>query len=706
VFKKAKEENYNSFLICKLAGLSLLIFFFSNIISAQKIKIACVGNSVTYGATIKNRDVNSYPAKLQKLLGSDYEVANFGYSGATMLKNGHKPYWEKPVFNASKEFLPNIVIIHLGLNDQGNNNWPKHKDEFESDYMEMIQVYKSLPSKPKIIVCKMSPSFSGHHWFEEGMRESYAEIQNKITAIAKKANVSLLDLHEPLYRFPELYSDDLHPAKEGAIILAKEAYQIITGDYGGLQLSKLYGENMVLQRKEPIVIQGKANAGEKISVVFKNKEKSIVVAENGNWQVIFDASQAGGPYQLKIDAGKSGKKKIEKVFVGEVWLASGQSNMDFQVNAMKHAKSVLKDSLHSNIFLFSMDGKAQPSNHQFTETELKSCNANDYFEYSGWSSSNKKMLENFSAIAYSFAYNLQKELNIPIGIICNAVGGSTTQSWISRETMETTHETIDLLNDTYLNPMVQPWVSGRKAMNLEKMREFGVKARHPFDPTLLFDAGINPIKNYNIKGVIWHQGESNAERVDFHSRLFKLLVQDWRMHWKKPEMPFHFVQLSSINRPTWGHFRDAQRKLLTLPNIGMAVSSDLGHPTDVHPKQKWIVGKRLSKVALANNYGEKTTFSGPLLDFVNVNKDVLEVHFLYADGLKITNGNTVKDILIAGKDKVFVPAQTEIKKNTLHVWSPKVKAPRYVKYGYKPYTEGNLVNNKGWPASTFSNLDN
>lgn len=706
VCKKINEGCFRVFVVDKIASCFIFLTLFMSVASAQKIKIACIGNSVTYGATIKNRIVDSYPAQLQKLLGSEYEVGNFGYSGATILKNGHKPYWEKPVFKASKEFLPNIVIIHLGLNDQGNNNWLKHKGEFESDYLEMIQVYKSLPSKPKIIVCKMSPSFSGHHWFEEGMRESYAEIQTKIETIAKKANVSLLDLQEPLYRYPELYSDDLHPAKEGATILAKEVHQIITGNYGGLQLSKLYGKNMVLQRHQPIVIQGIANAGEKINVVFKNDKKSTITNENGNWQVTFNASKAGGPYSLQIDAGKSGNKTIEKVFVGEVWLASGQSNMGFKVNAMKHAKTVLKDSLNPNIFLFSMEGKAYPSNHQFTENELKSCNATDYFEHSGWNNSNGKALENFSAVAYAFAYNLQKELNVPVGIICNAVGGSTTQSWISRETMETTHETIDLLNDTYLNPMVQPWVSGRKAKNLERMQEFGVKARHPFDPTMLFDAGINPIKNYNIKGVVWYQGESNAERVDFHSRLFKLLVKDWRMHFNNPEMPFHFVQLSSINRPTWGHFRDAQRKLLSIPYTGMAVSSDVGHPTDVHPKQKWIVGKRLANVALAKNYEIKTTFSGPLLDFVNVKKDVLEVHFLYANGLKTTSGNAVKDILIAGKDKVFVPAQTEIKKNILRVWSFKVKEPRYVKYGYSPYTEANLVNGKEWPASTFSNLDN
>ncbi|GGK34103.1 hypothetical protein GCM10007962_30670 [Yeosuana aromativorans] len=208
----------------------------------------------------------------------------------------------------------------------------------------------------------------------------------------------------------------------------------------------------------------------------------------------------------------------------------------------------------------------------FDKKKLESCNANSYFEVSGWQEPTSEAVSKFSAIAYAFAYCLQKDLNVPVGIICNAVGGSTTQSWISRETMESIHETVDLLNDTHLNPMVQPWVSERKALNFTNKERFGVKARHPFDPTMLFDAGIYPIKNYNINGVIWYQGKSNAERVDFHSKLFKMLVEDWRLHWNKPEIPFYYVQLSSINRPTWGHFRDSQRRLLTeIPNIGMAV---------------------------------------------------------------------------------------------------------------------------------------
>lgn len=681
-----------------------ILFFMVCFSYGQIVRVACIGDSVTYGYGIENRQENCYPEQLQQLLGADYKVANFGYSGATMLKNGHKPYWEKEVFEKSKKFDPNIVIIHLGLNDQGKNNWPQHKDNFERDYLEMINLYKNLPSKPMVMICKMTPTFSGHHWFEEGMRENFQEIQSKIQKIAKKASVNIIDLHETLYRFPEYFSDNLHPTKEGARIIAQKVFKAITGNYGGLKLPILYGENMVIQRNEPISFEGTANFNETVIVKFNNQKKVIKANFDGNWSVKFDSEKAGGPYTLEFITSRK-SIRINKVFVGEVWLASGQSNMDFKVRDMENGAKVLKDSLNSNVHLFSMDGKALSSD-SFTKDDLMNCNAKDFFYNSGWSTSKANSLKNFSAIAYSFAHNLQKKLNIPVGIICNAIGGSPIQSWISRESMEKQHQTINLLNDTRLNPMVDHWVSERIELNMEIKSQNKIKSRHPYEPTFLFDAGITKIKDYNIRGVIWYQGESNAEQVELHSKLFKLLVRDWRFHFKNPELDFYFVQLSSLERHTWGRFRDSQRKLLEIPNTAMVVTLDIGHKTDVHPKKKWIIGERLSKVALNRNYNFLNEFSGPLLDFVNVKRGKLEVHFNHAKGLKTSNGDKVKDVFVANSDKIFVPAKTKIKNDKLIVWSKEIKSPRYVKYGYTPFTNGNLINKYHLPASTFSNLNN
>ena len=684
-------------------GLFIITFLSTFSTNAQTIKVACAGNSVTYGAGIDNRAQNNYPVQLQKMLGDTYQVENFGFSGATMLKNGHKPYWEKGVFKKSQEFQPNIVIIHLGLNDQGNNNWPKHKDEFIADYLQMIKVYQNLKSKPRVIICKMTPTFSGHHWFEEGMRENFKEIQAKIELIADSAKVQLIDLHEKLYLFPEYFPDNLHPTKEGAAIIADVTYSAITGNFGGLKLPLLYGEKMVLQRNEPIKISGIANANDNLEITFNGQNKLVLVPDNGKWEAIFPAIKAGGPHKLSIISKLSEDITINEVYIGEVWLASGQSNMDWKVNQSKHAKTVLKDSLNEQIFLFSLDPKVLKGG-KYTDEELGLINAKNYFKSSGWSNTNPEIIANFSAVAYAFAYNLQKELNIPIGIVCNAVGGAPTQSYISRSTMEQDHQAIDLLNDFWLNTMLDVWVANRIVENIVDKNKKGV--RHPYEPTILYDAGIDPIKSYPFKGVIWYQGESNADQLVLHEKLFKMLVNDWRKQFNNPELPFYYVQLSSMERPGWEFFRDSQRRLLSIPNTGMAVSSDVGHPTDVHPKQKWVVGKRLSNIALAKIYDKDIAYSGPLLDFVNVMGNKLTVHFQFGEGLKSTDNNPLRDITIAGVDKIFKSAKSSIKDNVLEVWHPEIEHPRYIRYGYTPSTTGNLTNHSGLPASTFSNINN
>lgn len=680
--------------------LVFMVFFMVFSVHSQKIKVACVGDSVTFGAGINDRESNSYPAQLQNLLGENYQVENFGFSGATLLKNGHKPYWEKSVFKESQEFEPNIVIIHLGLNDQGNNNWPKYKDEFIADYLAMISVYKNLPSKPKVIICKMTPTFSGHHWFEEGMRENFKEIQSKIEEIAKTANVQLIDLHEKLYLFPEYFPDNLHPTEKGAKIIAEQTFSAISGDFGGLKLPLLFGEKMVLQRNKPIKIHGTANAKDEIKINFNGQEKCIDVSSNGKWEVIFPEMKAGGPYKLAVKSQLSKDIIINEVYIGEVWLASGQSNMDWRVRQSKNANTVLKDSLNDQIFLFSLDPKILMTG-KFTEEESRLINADNYFKASGWSNTNTKIIENFSAVAYAFAYNLQKELKIPVGVVCNAVGGAPTQSYISRGSMEQEHETINLLNDTWLNPMVDIWVANKIVENICFKNRKGV--RHPYDPTILFDSGIEPIKNYPFKGVIWYQGESNADQVKLHEKLFKMLIKDWRNQFKNPDLPFYYVQLTSMQRPGWEFFRDSQRKLLSIKNTGMAVTLDVGNRTDVHPKQKWVVGKRLSNIALAKTYHKNIAYSGPLFDFVNVIDNKLEVHFQFSEGLKTNDNQQVKDIKIAGADKAFKHAKSRIRNNILEVWHPEIKNPRYVRYGFSPYTESNLTNKSGLPASTFSN---
>lgn len=274
----------------------------------DRIKVACVGNSVTYGYGLKDRAHDAYPVRLQAMLGDKYEVRNFGHSGATLLTQGHNPYVKLPEFRAALDFKADLVVIHLGLNDTDPRNWPHHADEFIPNYRALIDSFRVANPKARIWICLMTPIFHDHPRFDSGTRLWHGLIQQRIRQIAATDNVGLIDLYTPLHSHPDLFPDALHPNPEGALILAKTVFSGLTGNYGGLQLPATYGNSMVLQRQRPIRIQGTANAGEKVSVNFHGRKADAVTDNFGQWSVSFPAEEAGGPYKLQVKA-RSGEKR-------------------------------------------------------------------------------------------------------------------------------------------------------------------------------------------------------------------------------------------------------------------------------------------------------------------------------------------------------------------------------------------------------------
>ena len=590
----------------------------------DKIRIACIGNSVTYGFGIADRDRDSYPAQLQTLLGQKYDVRNFGFSGATMLKKGHKPYREKPPFLGAIDFQPHIVVIHLGLNDTDPRNWAHFNQDFISDYEEMIDVFRNLDTdpEPRIWVCKMTPIFSWHKRFKTGTRNDFWAIQQAIEKVALNKSVTLVDLHTPLYSRPDLFADALHPSKEGAEIIASIVKSYITGDYGGLSLSPLFTDHMVLQRDKPVRIFGKANAGERILVKFLGNEISSTANADGNWLVEFAPMKAGGPYDFTVTADDT--IHIIDILVGEVWLCSGQSNMAFPLNREMHHEEEIPGATYPEIRLFNFHAIAWPGGGEFTQEVMQSINKGDYFIPGPWKTCAPETVADYSAIAYYFGKELQEELGVPVGLIHNAVGGSNTESWITRKTLEFHPEFTDMLEDWLHNEQVQEWCRTRAAENLQNAT--GFNQQHPFAPGYLFGTGISPIKDYPFRGVIWYQGESNAEKIEQHEKLFTAMVSDWRRHFENQEMPFYYVQLSSLNRETWPEFRDSQRRLMKhIPHTGLVVTSDIGHPTDVHPNNKKEVGHRLSLWALAKTYGKTLEYSGPLYQSMEIRRNKIKL---------------------------------------------------------------------------------
>ena len=682
-----------------------LSILFSNSLSLHaeshpdRIKVACIGNSITYGTGIQDREHDSYPAQLQRMLGDTYTVGNFGRPGATLLNKGHRPYTQQPEYQQAKDFNADIAVFHLGINDTDPRNWPNYKDEFVKDYLQLIDSFRNINPKVRCILARMTPIADRHPRFISGTSQWHEQIQHAIEVVAQAAQVELIDFHAPLYPYTYLLPDAIHPNPEGAGILAKVVYSSITGNYGGLQLPALFTDHMVLQRNQPLVLHGIADAGSKVTVKIGNQKKHGFTSNRGQWQVQLDPLKAGENYQLEIFT-KNEKKIFRNVAVGEVWLCSGQSNMEFMLKQSSDATQHIDSATDKSIRLFDMKARWRTNNVSWPASAIDSINHLQYYAATAWKECEPKAAADFSAIAYHFGRMLRDSLQVPVGLICNAIGGATTESWIDRHTLEMEFPAI--LKDWLHNDYIQEWVRRRAATNLTLSTS---KARrHPYEPCYLFESGILPLEKFPIKGVIWYQGESNAHNMEAHEQLFQLLVNSWRQNWHNDSLPFYFVQLSSLNRPSWPSFRDSQRRLMEqIPHTGMAVSSDKGDSLDVHPRNKLPIGERLARWALAGTYGHALTPSGPLVQSATAKGNRVYVTFTYAEELRSSDASSpIYGFEVAETEGIYFPATATVKNGHVEVAASQVAHPRYVRYAWQPFTRANLVNKDLLPASTFS----
>lgn len=677
----------------------IILFLCSKLTSQnnQKIRIACVGNSVTYGYGIEKREDNSYPAQLQQLLGDRYEVGNFGKNGATLLTKGHRPYIDQPEFQEAMDFQPDLVVIHLGLNDTDARNWPKYRKDFVKDYANLIDSFRNLEPQPKIWICKMTPVFSEHQRFKSGTRDWFWQIQEKIAVVAKSKHTELIDFHAPLYSRPDLLPDNVHPTETGAGILAQTVYSEITGDFGGMQIADIFQSHMVLQRGQPISIFGTSNKNDEITVTFDGKIRNTITDSHGKWEVTFPAYSAGGPYSLRI-TGENSEIILEDILIGDVYLCSGQSNMAFQLDQSLKGDQEIPRADHPNIRLYHMTPVAYTNKEKWTKEQLEKTNNLEYFT-SQWQPSTSNSAAEFSAIAYYYGQRLHKETGVPIGLVQNAVGGSPTESWIDRKTLELNPVLVDMLSNWQNSDFINSFCKDRAEFNIQDSNH--PLQRHPYHPAYLYESGIAPLTGLAINGVIWYQGESNTHNTELHEVLFPAMIQSWRKLWGE-DLPFYFVQLSSINRPGWEYFRDSQRRLAEkIPNCEMVVSSDLGDPDDVHPKEKKPIGERLALIALNNLYSLDVEWHSPKVNRVVFKSNKLVVEYHFAKELMTSDGKPLRGFEIAGDDELFYPAQGRISGNTIELQSEEVQKPRFFRYGYQPFSDANLINENRLPASTY-----
>ena len=706
----------------------------------EKTRVACIGNSITYGMMLADPATESYPAQLQQMLGDGYkvgnfgkygyEVGNFGKSGATLLRHGHRPYIAQEEWAKAKAFKGDIAVIHLGVNDTDPRNWPYYRDEFVSDYLALIDTLRQENPKCRIIIALLSPITHNHPRFESGTQQWHEEIQEAIKTVARVGKAQLIDFHKPLYAYPQLIPDAVHPNKEGATMLARTVYSAILGNYGGLQMPITYSDNMVLQRNRALTIHGTANAGEKVTVnitrpdaakgkvqngrkrkkgeqprrvrALKTEVQTATATadDNGCWQVTLRPQRAENNLTLTISTDEK-QLVYNNVAFGEVWLCSGQSNMEFMLHEAATAKRDIPKAKNPSIRFFDMKARWRTNPVEWDAAALDSINHLKYFADTKWTVCSPETAKDFSAIAYYFGSMLQDSLQCAVGLICNAVGGSPTEAWVDRADLDAQFPQI--MRNWTNNDFVQPWVHERAALNMKKAADMKLQ-RHPYDPCYLYESAIEPLQQFPIKGVLWYQGESNAQNFTTHERLFKLLVEGWRRNWNDAELPFYYVQLSSMDRLPWQWFRDSQRRLQSeLPHVAMAVSSDMGDSLNVHPTRKQPVGERLARIALHNLYDFSNVVpSGPAVKEASVVGDgIVRLTFDYADGLSTSDGKHPLTFEIAEEEGLYKPAEARIEGNTVVVMAEGVTHPRFVRYGWQPFTRANLINGAQLPASTF-----
>jgi sialate O-acetylesterase len=480
-----------------------------------------------------------------------------------------------------------------------------------------------------------------------------------------------------------------------------------------VKLHPLFSDGMVLQQGVDCPIWGTADPGEEVYAELNAPEigtstATVKAGKDGKWKtpIPMKIIKAGGPYTLLIK-GKNTMTQMD-VYVGEVWICSGQSNMEWALRATHKAEEAISQSKNPKIRLFTVPKNTSDKPLDGFKGDPK------------WVECNPDTVKSFSAVAYFFGRDLQKALDVPVGLIHTSWGGTRAEAWTSRPMLEAHEQWKNEFAEYEKAKADYTSAMEKYKETAEKAKAEGKKApqppRRPGEsnaPSALYNGMIAPLIPYAIKGAIWYQGESNAGKAYAYRKLFPTMIQNWRDDWKQGDFPFLFVQLAPyqkiVSEPqesAWAELREAQ--LLTslhCKNTGMAVITDVGDPNDVHPRKKEPVGARLALAALALAYGQKIEYSGPIYDKMEVKDGKAVLHFKHVGkGLEAKDG-PLHGFTIASADHKFYNAQAEIQGDTVLVWCEKVQEPVAVRYGWANCPVVNLWNKDGLPASPFRTDD-
>ncbi len=447
-----------------------------------------------------------------------------------------------------------------------------------------------------------------------------------------------------------------------------------TAAVAAVKPAALFSDNAVLQREMSVPVWGTADNDEKVTVTFQDQSVSTV-AKDGKWMVKLAPMKAGGPFDMTISG--SNTIVVKNILIGEVWVCSGQSNMEFRLTTASNGAEAIAASADPKLRLFTVHRNA--SYVPLTDVD------------SSWQPCNPDTVPTFTAVGYFFGRDLRKALDVPIGLIHSSWGGTFAEAWTSPDGWKAL-------------PSYSQWVSD----------EWAKKADGPNHPSTLYNAMINPLVPYAIKGAIWYQGEANAGRAFKYRTLFPNMIKSWRAAWGQGDFPFLFVQLApwmpTNNGPqegTWPELREAQLLTTkTCPKTGMAVTTDVGNKENIHPTDKEPVGARLALAARKIAYGENIVYSGPIYKGMKTSGDGITLYFNHVGGGLVAKDGELKGFTIAGEDRNFVAATAKIVDgNKVVVSSAAVAKPVAVRYGWLNCPDVNLYNAEGIPASPFRTDD-
>ena len=504
--------------------------------------------------------------------------------------------------------------------------------------------------------------------------------------------------------------------KLSQVALLALLYGFVINAIAEIRLPGLLSDHAVLQRDRPIHLWGWASPGARITARFHAQTATADTNPLGKWSLYLKPESAGGPYTLTI-SGDGADKILTDLLTGDVWLASGQSNMEMPLAGFQPTASI-KDA----------DGEISAAENPQLRLLLVEHKSSDFplnSTSSSWTTCTPETAKRFSAVAYFFGREIAAREKVPVGLIDSTWGGTPADSWVSMDTLGTDPGLLPALASRAAFAEKQADLEAQIAA--EKREDDAAKAAgksapnhqwHPYEtswlPAGLYNGMIAPFTPMTVKGFLWYQGETNSshDRAGEYGRLFPALIRDWRAHFEQGSIPFLYVQISSFDSPgeDWGMVREQQRRTLDVANTAMVVTLDVGLPDNVHPPDKQTVGGRLALAARGLVYGERLTFSGPAFreatpELQPDGTTALRAWFDHAEGLS-ARGKALNSFEVAGPDHRFVPAEGRVEGSSILVRSSTLTHPLFVRYAWMGFVSGSLYNSAGLPASTFSSERN